>query len=120
MIRNDDWLWLEPNDSVGETEFLFSVGVGLRLELESVDREQIIEAKQKIVDPAATSLDIINDRGIVDKERLEPELWLLSSGEMTVFSLLLFDQESGETRVEIVGDELGRITIGAQGAEIDE
>lgn len=120
LIRNDDRVWLEPNNSVGETDFLFSSGVGIRLELESVEREQIIELKQKIVDPAAVSVDIVNERGVTERQQLEPELWLLSSGEMTVFSLFLFDQESGETRVEVVGDELGRVSIEAGDDEFDE
>jgi general secretion pathway protein H len=120
LVRNDDWVWLKPDESGGESEFFFSVGVGLRLELESVDREQTIELKQKIVDPTTAPLDIVNERGVIERGQLEPELWLLSSGEMTVFSLFLFDEESGETRVEVVGDELGRVYIETQDAEFDE
>jgi general secretion pathway protein H len=120
LVRNDEGVWLEPDNSVSETEFLFSNGLGIRLELEGVDREQTIELKQKVVDPIAAPLDIVDEAGVIDREQVEPELWLLSSGEMTPFSLLLFDEENEDTQIEIVGDELGRVNIGHQDDEFDE
>jgi len=120
LVRNDDGFWLEPNSEGGESEFLFPVGIALRLELDDVDREQDIETKKKIIDPTVSQLDIANENGVVDADRVQPELWLLSSGEMTAFKVVLFDEENPDTQVEIVGDELGRVVVGQQDNEFEE
>ncbi|MEE8059254.1 MAG: prepilin-type N-terminal cleavage/methylation domain-containing protein [Pseudomonadales bacterium] len=147
LIRSDDGLWELANADNFGVEFLFSPGIVLRLQLDGLDEEQEITFKRDIAEQASVILGedgatngIINadnriikqeskrindaDDSIIKQEPIEPAIWLLSSGEMSVFTLTVFDQDnldqgSADGKIEIKGDELGRITLNT-GAEDDE
>ena len=107
LVRNEQGLWLPGNDSIRQNDFSFGPDIGLLLELEHSGQEQDIEFKQTVVDPASASNPGLGDA----TEPLIPELWLMSSGEMTEFSLQLFDAQNPEHRAHIRGDILGRVVL---------
>jgi general secretion pathway protein H len=119
LVRNDDGLWLEANAQVRQTEFIFSPGTIITLQLDGLDQEQIIELKQEIIDPNDSALGIISGNSISNDEPVLPDIWMLSSGEMSAFRLTLYDQENENTEFVVTGDELGRITIGDEGDDDD-
>ena len=132
LVRNDDGIWEVANADTMDVEFLFSPGIGLRLQLDGIDEEQLIEYKRDIAEQGSVFAvrDDENDRGIIDEQGLvdeapiEPAIWLLSSGEMNAFILTVFDQETtgergADSNIGIEGDVLGRITV-KTGAENDE
>lgn len=49
-----------------------------------------------------------------DENAVEPHIWMLSSGEMTPFSLFIVDVDDPESEIIITGDELGRVRIKQQ------
>jgi general secretion pathway protein H len=149
LVRNDEGVWQLANRDGMAEELLFSPEIGLRLQLDGVEQEQEIGLRQKIavqdellVDPEPRAENHINtdQAGLMDEQDpldaqepvepalIEPAIWLLSSGETSVFTLTLFDQSAdphdfdpleAENAVQIKGDELGRITVetGAQANE---
>jgi hypothetical protein len=110
---------LEANAQVRQTEFIFSPGTIITLQLDGLDQEQIIELKQEIIDPNDSALGIISGNSISNDEPVLPDIWMLSSGEMSAFRLTLYDQENENTEFVVTGDELGRITIGDEGDDDD-
>ena len=136
LIRSDAGVWELVNAETMQAEFLFSPGISLRLQLEGGDEEIEIEYQQVIAeqrsiaeqraiaeqedsDEDGSMLRIIDEQGIVEEEAVEPELWLLSSGEISAFTLTLFDEANPDTEVTLEGDELGRIKVDT-GAEDEE
>lgn len=111
LVRNEDGIWLKANDSIRKNDFLFSAEIGLRLELEGYEREQDIELKQDIIDTSKKLLPTQNNTNVIETDPIIPELWLLSSGEMTAFTLLLFHKSNPGLEVKIEGDVLGRVSI---------
>ena len=122
LVRNDDGVWQLANADNMEVEFLFSKGIGLRLQLDGIDEEQVIESKREITEQAGlfdTEDDdrrVIDGQGLVEKEPIEPAIWLLSSGEMNAFILTVFDQQTfadngADGNIDIEGDVLGRIKL---------
>ncbi|MFT5578306.1 MAG: general secretion pathway protein H [Paraglaciecola psychrophila] len=109
LVRNEQGLWLPGNDSIRKNDFSFGQGVGLLLELERSGQEQDIEYKQVIIDPATASDS--NAAEDSSAEPVIPELWLMSSGEITEFSLQIFATENPERRLHIRGDVLGRVAL---------
>ncbi len=136
LVRNDKGIWQRANAEKMEVEFLFSEGIALRLQLDGLEEEQLIELKREI-DEQSTVIDTVigkedddenriidDDEELVEEEPIEPVIWLLSSGEMNAFTLTVFDQEdldrgNSDNKVDIVGDVLGRIAV-KTGAEDDE
>lgn len=114
LVRNDLGDWLEPGNRIKEHDFLFSVGIGLRLELEAYDQELDINLKRKIIDPDVKILSSDNGNKSMDTNPVVPQIWLLSSGEITAFTLFLFDQNDPEIEIQVTGDILGRVTLGDQ------
>ena len=124
MVQGDDGHWQLPNDEEFAKEYLLSSGFGLRLQLDGTDVDREIEFKQKIERPKAPDekgLDhkiIGDDNSITELSKQQPEIWLLSNGEMNSFSLQVFNQQDPDQFVEVVGNELGKITVNT-GAEDD-
>ena len=126
LVRNDDGLWELANADNMEVEFLFSPGVVLRLQLDGIDEDQDIFIKRDIAlqdsiiptEEDQSREQIIDDEGLVDVEQIEPAIWLLSSGEMNVFTVTVFETVNPDGKIDIEGDELGRITLDT-GAEVD-
>ena len=129
LVRNEEGLWELANvDNNMAVEFLFAPGIGLRLQLDGIDEEQSIEFKRDIaVQDSVLATEeqddtrIIDDQGLVEEQRIEPAIWLLSSGEMNTFVLTIFnqddlDRDSSGGEIKIEGDVLGRITV-VTGAE---
>jgi len=109
LVRNEQGLWLPGNDGIRKNDFSFGPGISLQLELERSGQEQDIEYKQTIIDPASeSSLGLAQDDAT---QPLIPELWLMSSGEMTEFSLQLFDTQTPEQKTHIRGDVLGTVVV---------
>ena len=113
LVLDDNKQWLLANRNGQPEEFVFSPAVGLRLELEGSGEELELLFKQKI----EQRRDLAN-KGIEaataqtpDADLVRPVIWLLSNGEMSTFSMTLFDRENPDSQVVIVGDELGRIKI---------
>ncbi|MEH6559272.1 MAG: prepilin-type N-terminal cleavage/methylation domain-containing protein [Oceanicoccus sp.] len=114
LILDDNKQWLLANRNEQPGEFVFSPSVGLRLELEGTGEELEVLFKQKIIEQreglagngieAATAQT--SETGLV-----RPVIWLLSNGEMSAFSMTLFDRGNPDSQVIIIGDELGRIKI---------
>lgn len=117
LILSTDGEWVTPLDETLAEEYAFSPGTGLRLTLDGSDVEQLIEDKQKIsaeeaAGKARERADIIDEDGsIAESDPVEPEIWLLSSGEMRSFKLVVFDRQNPESFVTLVGDELGRVSL---------
>lgn len=119
LVRSEEGLWLEANADIRQTEFIFSPGTIMILQLDGLDQEQIIELKRRIVDPNAAVLGSINERGLGNDEPVLPDIWMLSSGEMSAFRLALYTQENENTEIIVTGDELGRITTSDEEDEDD-
>ncbi|MBL4826478.1 MAG: prepilin-type N-terminal cleavage/methylation domain-containing protein [Spongiibacteraceae bacterium] len=107
------WQLAEPQDNQ-EQEVLFSPGVQLRLEFDEI--EQDIEFKKEIPeivtkDEADFEQRLHQSIEQSNEKVIEPHIWLLSSGEMTAFSLFIVNPEDSENEISISGDELGRVTI---------
>lgn len=117
LILSRDGEWVAPLDEALAGEHAFSASVGLRLQLDGADVEALIEEKQKVPteqpEGKARERDAIiaEDNTIAKSDPVEPEIWLLSSGEMRPFELTLFDREAPDTYVTVVGDELGRVAL---------
>ncbi len=119
LVRSEEGLWLEANADIRQTEFIFSPGTTMILQLDGLDQEQVIELKRRIVDPNAAVLGSINERGLGNDEPVLPDIWMLSSGEMSAFRLALYTQENENTEIIVTGDELGRITTSGEEDEDD-
>jgi prepilin-type N-terminal cleavage/methylation domain-containing protein len=125
LVRNDEREWQLANGVSRDVEFLFSPGIGLILEIEGSDDEVEIKFKQEIVEQESitaendTIVEQLAEDDIDQKEPVLPSLWLLSSGEMSAFKMLLFDKENPENQIKINGDVLGRIVVDAQGKDDD-
>lgn len=122
LVRNEENIWQLAEQNRREVDFYFSPNLALRLELEGSDEELEILFKRQIAqynDSAVASSIAVNDQSIVEQlsnkseadKNIEPALWLLSSGEMSAFSLTVFDRLNPEIFVVIKGDELGRIVL---------
>jgi len=114
LVRNEQGLWLPGNDNIRQNEFSFGPGIGLLLELDRSGQEHDIEFKQRVIDPDSQINADLAEGDSLQQEPLIPELWLLSSGEMTEFSLQLFDRENPDMRAHIRGDVLGRVSLDPQ------
>ena len=119
--------WQQPEDEAFTEEYLFAPGVELRLQLDGLDAEQPIEYKQKL--PAASDdvsekdkrADVINENNeIADEQKLEPEIWLLSSGEMNAFEVTFYNRQSPDSLIKVTGDELGRVKLDTGEADAQE
>jgi general secretion pathway protein H len=116
LMLSDNKQWLPENEKKQPADFLLPSSVGLKLELEGRGEEMDVLFKQKIIEQhkevagnsheTAKAAAQYSAAGVV-----KPAIWMLSNGEMSGFSLTLFDRDNLESRVIIVGDELGRIKI---------
>lgn len=124
LLQNDEGKWLLANGREMQQAVLFSGDIGLRLQLDALEQDQHIDFKQEIKqyqpEKALKNADekqhrnrIIDQQGIVQREQIEPDIWLFSSGEMNVFVLTVFDRRQPENQIVIRGDELGRIRLDA-------
>lgn len=123
LVLTDDNRWVLPTTEEYAKEYQFAEGLALRLQLDGLETEQEIEFKQEV--PDVKSLDgrkeddenlhqlkiIGEDNSITGRDKIQPEIWLMASGEKTAFVLTVFDQENPDSKVEVVGDELGRIKL---------
>lgn len=123
LVLDDDNQWVLPSSEEFAKEYHFSEGLVLRLQLDGLETEKEIEFKQEI--PAASQKDkngkqenlhqlkiIGADNAITtDRENIQPEIWLMASGEKTAFNLTVFKQDNADAVVEVIGDELGRIQL---------
>jgi len=53
-------------------------------------------------------------------ESVQPHVWMLSSGEMTPFTLYIVNAEDSDNQIIIEGDELGRVKIRDRQEDDDE
>ncbi len=130
LVRSEDGVWELANADKMAVEFLFSPGVVLRLQLDGLDEEQDIPFKQDIRQQGSVIANeeeereknnrIIDDDSLVDQQPIEPMIWLLSSGEMNIFTLTVFETENPDGKIDIEGDELGRIKLNTGAEEDDE
>lgn len=116
LVLSDNKQWLLGNVKKQPADFLLPSSVGLKLELEGRGEEMDVLFKQKIIeqhkDVAGNSDETAKAAAQYSATRVvKPAIWMLSNGEMSGFSLTLFDRDNLESRVIIVGDELGRIKI---------
>ncbi len=125
LVRNDEGDWELANSANGKVDFLFSPGISVRLELEGSEEEveillkRAVNEQSSVFDEQEGIVEQLNDTENEQEEPLLPALWLLSSGEISAFSMTLYDTQSPDNQVEIKGDELGRIKV-VTGLEDDE
>ncbi|WP_101757513.1 prepilin-type N-terminal cleavage/methylation domain-containing protein [Oceanicoccus sp. KOV_DT_Chl] len=130
LIRNDDGDWQLAVDSHRPVDFVFSPFIGLRISLEGADQPIEIPNKRDIetIKPMLQAQPKDEERPSVveqleqgnQREPIEPALWLLSSGEMSAFSMELYIIDDPDNKVTVVGDELGRIALKLPGDNDDE
>lgn len=117
LTRNDQGRWLLANDDRGAVDYVFPVGTALRLELTETGAELDILAKREIDQQRSMQekkLSLAEQLGGQDEqssELVEPALWLLSSGEMSAFTLTVFETDNTDAQIIIRGDALGRIVV---------
>lgn len=130
LVRTEEDRWLLADDEQREIDFSFSPGIELRITLEGgtepllIKPKREIETQQTLVsqlrDKPESIVDELTSEEAEQKEPVLPSLWLFSSGEISAFSIELFDSENPDSIVLITGDELGRIVVvsGADNASI--
>ncbi|ARN74841.1 hypothetical protein BST96_12375 [Oceanicoccus sagamiensis] len=117
LVRNKEGDWELANSSNDKVDFLFSPGIGVRLELEGSAEEveilfkRVVKERTSVFDQQESITEQLSDTEEEQQEPLLPALWLLSSGEISAFSMVLYDATNPDNQVEIKGDELGRITV---------
>lgn len=118
LIRSPDDRWEIPLDETFAVEYAFSEGTGLRLLVDGRDEETDIEYKQQAATQTETALTARAPVGVgeastapMGADKVKPEIWLLSSGEMTAFELTVFDERDPESAVTVSADELGRVSV---------
>lgn len=125
LVRNKEGDWELASSSNGEVDFLFSPGISVRLELEGSEEEveillkRTVNEQSSVFDQQEGIAEQLSGTEEEQQEPLLPALWLLSSGEISAFSMTLYDAQSPDNQVEIKGDELGRIKV-LTGLEDDE
>ena len=87
-----------------QTDNLFHPSLAMELELEGVDQE--IGFKQ-----AEQTRKVENVASGPDEAPLEPDIWLLSSGEVTPFRLRILEWQEEGLEIVIIADQLGRIEL---------
>ena len=125
LVRSKEGDWELATSTRDEVDFLFSPGISVRLELEGTEEEVDILLKRTVKEQTSIFEE---EKGIAEQleesedeqdEPVLPAVWLLSSGEISAFSLTLYDRQSPDNRVEVKGDVLGRIKV-LTGLEDDE
>ncbi len=125
LVRSKEGEWELANSANDEVDFLFSPGIGIRLELEGSEEEveiflkRAVNERDSVFDEEKGIAEQLTDNEEEQEEPLLPALWLLSSGEISAFTMVLFDAQDPDNRVKVKGDELGRITV-VTGLEDDE
>ncbi|MFA7553420.1 MAG: prepilin-type N-terminal cleavage/methylation domain-containing protein [Spongiibacteraceae bacterium] len=126
LVRNEgDGLWQLPQPGFRDQpmDFLLADNIALQLKLEGSDQEVVINDKRKIIEQgsaAASPTAIAADIGAKEERNpVLPSIWLLSSGEISAFSLIFYDAENPEMKITVKGDELGRIVLD-EGEQLDE
>jgi len=125
LVTDNNKQWLLANRGKEPGEFLFPPGIGLRLELEGSGEEMEVLFKQPIAeqrDPFSSGAKRIEPATTQDYQAklVRPMIWLLSNGEMSAFTMTLFDREDSDNGVSVVGDELGRIRVNKGQADDDD
>lgn len=117
LTRNDQGRWLLANDDRGAVDYVFPVGTALRLELTETGAELDILAKREIDQQRSMQekklllAEQLDGQDEQSSELVEPALWLLSSGEMSAFTLTVFETDNTDAQIIIRGDALGRIVV---------
>ncbi len=134
LVRNESGRWELAELTDRESDILFPEGVGLRLQLDGLETEQDIEFKQEIIAEQSTyerqnsqqeSFQVLNgiineDASINQQQRIEPEIWLMSNGEINAFKLFLYHESAPENELLIEGDVLGRISVNTGSEDFEE
>jgi len=95
-LEEDEWQPYAPVDF--DEENFFSPGHDLLVEMDGSE----LEINEKLIPDESSALDA---------EKLEPDIWLFSSGEVTPFTLSLTNREAPEQYQTIDVDMLGRISL---------
>lgn len=119
LVRADDEIWEQPLDEDLAREYAFAAGLGIRLQVDGLEAETDIEYRQEVPVQqqdglrAKSAVNVGNREGSQrrDKQKVEPEIWLLSSGEMNAFVLTVYNQLDPAAAVTVRGDELGRVQL---------
>lgn len=118
LVRSDEDRWEIPLDEKLAVEYAFSAGTGLRLKVEGSEEEADIEYKQQAATQSENALVATAPVGVgqagsspMGADKVKPDIWLLSSGEMTAFELTLFDERNPDSAVTVSADELGRVKL---------
>lgn len=107
LMRDDNGQWVAADNSRQATEYHLPSHMGFRLVLD-VSQEQVIDVKQELVSASNSQLSSTLSS---DNNKIEPEVWLYSNGEITPFELAFFPQDNPDGVIVVSGDELGRIKL---------
>ena len=104
LSKQED-IWKETNFYDGQTNYRLPANIDVTLEIEGA-LQTINTADESDHDKQA------NDKKI---DKLRPDIWLASSGEITAFRLLLVDREDEAIQLAIEADQLARINLNGEG-----
>ena len=114
------WQLIENSPSFGEHQL--TEGIRIMLELEDTEVVKIVTADATVqgeTELTRTNLNLSEIGPHVDENTTEPpDVYILSSGEMTPFTVEFFLEEDSDKAINVKGDELGRIVVDYGGIEL--
>ncbi len=105
LLTEDGWRDTQPSGL--EAGQLFPVGSEVALSVEGSEQE--IGFLVEVSEAAEQNKELEQEQ----EQALEPDLWLLSSGEISPFELALNYHDSGWQAIKVTGDQLGRVKVSA-------
>ncbi len=103
--------WRPVQGDKAFAEYQLPESIGMNVEIEDSDLLDTGDTEESVYTETHLNLDEIGP-SIEEQSSMEPpHVFILSSGEMTPFKIELFFREDSNTKVVVLGDELGRVRI---------